>query len=66
VEYNHNQKTGMTELIINEYDIAYQTSNRQIYTVEIYDNASLDGIAIMCTDEEFIRILNNPRLAFVL
>lgn len=66
MKFNHNQKTGMMELTIEEFDIAYQTSNYQIYTVEVYDNAALDGIGIMCNNEEFIRILNNPRLAFYL
>ncbi len=66
MEFKHNAKTGMMELSVNEFDIAYETSNSQIYTVQVYDNHSLDGIVVMCDNEEFIRILNNPKLAFYL
>jgi len=66
LEFKFNQQTGRFEIIINEYDISYQTANEQVYDMEVYDSEMLEGVKIMCSNEEFIRVLNNPRLAFLL
>lgn len=66
MEFKYNNKTGMNEIEVDEFFIQYSTNNTLIYDVSVYDSRFLDDIRIMCDNEEFIRIINNPRLAFYL
>jgi hypothetical protein len=54
----------MTELTVNEFIIFYRTENEQIYDIEVHDTIMLESIKTYCDSEEFIRIVNNPRIAF--
>ena len=54
----------MIELEINEFILFYRTDNEQIYDIEVHDNLLLESVKTYCDSEEFIRIVNNPRIAF--
>lgn len=54
----------MIELDIGDFHIEYKMVNEMIYEVGVYDSYQMDSVQTICTNEEFIRILNNPRIAF--
>lgn len=66
MEFKYNIQTQMYELTIEEYLIEYTTSNELVYNMRVSDNNQLESIELMITRDEFMRVINNPRLAFVL
>ncbi len=66
MEFKYNIHTGMYELTLDEYLLEYTTSNELVYNMRVSDNDRLESIEVIVTRDEFMRIINNPRLAFVL
>jgi hypothetical protein len=54
----------MIELHVEEFIIFYRTDNERIYDIEVHDTIMMESIKTYCDSEEFIRIVNNPRIAF--
>lgn len=54
----------MIELNIGNFHIEYKAVSEYVYDVGVYDSYYMDGTQTICSSEEFIRILNNPRIAF--
>lgn len=54
----------MYELNVEEFFIEYSTSNEEIYLMKIVDHQMIEDVEVMATRDEFLKIINNPRVAF--
>lgn len=64
MEFKFNPVTNMYELNVEEFFIEYSTSNEEIYLMKIVDHQMIEDVEVMATRDEFLKIINNPRVAF--
>lgn len=64
MDFKFNATNDNYELTNGNYFIRYEVTNSKVYAVEVHDNFMLESISIFLSNDELIRIINNPRLAF--
>ena len=64
MDFRFNATNDSYELINGNYFIRYEIVNSKVYAVQIHDNLLLESVSIFLSNDELIRIINNPRLAF--